>query len=144
VKKLTSLILLVAISILIASIVLYAGDDKSVKKETAKCPMTGKQAASSDKNAKAACPGMNADKSKDEKCSATCTDKDAKACADKKAGTECKQDSKECKDKMAKGECKYDSKECKDKMAKGECKHDSKECKDKCSADCKHEDTPKK
>lgn len=115
-KKFSSVILLIAIAILLTSIVLYAGDDKSVKKEATKCPMTGKQVNSADKTAKSACAGMDASKSKDEKC--------AKACADKKAGAECKHDSQECKDKMAKGECKHDSQGCKDKMAKGECKHD--------------------
>ncbi|MBA4312536.1 MAG: hypothetical protein C0417_07890 [Chlorobiaceae bacterium] len=136
-KKLSSVILLIAIAILLTSIVLYAGDDKSVKKEATKCPMTDKQVISADKTAKSACAGMDASKSKDEKC--------AKACADKKAGAECKHDSQECKDKMAKGECKHDNQECKDKMAKGECKHDSQECKDKMAkGECKHDEMKKK
>lgn len=151
-KKLISLISATAIIALMASVMLYAGDDKSAKKESPKCPMTGKQAASTDKGAKATCPEMKGDKAKNEKCAAECADDKAKAacnpdskeCKEKMAKGECSHGSPECKDKMAKGECKHDSKECKDKIAKGECKPGSKECKDKCSADCKHEESPKK
>ena len=135
-KKTIVILSILLIAVLMTSLVLYAGDEKSTKKEATKCPMSDKKAACTDKTAKSECAGMDASKSKDDKC--------AKACADKKAGTECKHDSLECKDKMAKGECKHDSKECKDKMAKGECKHDSKECKEKCSAECKHDEMKKK
>ncbi|MBI5020115.1 MAG: hypothetical protein HZB59_01630 [Ignavibacteriales bacterium] len=147
-KKLIIFTSIITIAILIVAMALYAGDDKAAKKETVKCPMSGKQASS--KDAKATCPSMTGDKAKD--CAATCADKTAKVqcdpeskeCKDKMAKGECKHGSQECKDKMAKGECKHDSKECKEKMAKGECKPDSKECKEKCSADCKHEKGTKK
>ena len=145
-KKTIVILSILLIAVLMTSLVLNAGDEKSIKKEAAKCPMMQKQTSGTDKNAAAACTGHNAAKAKDAKCATECMDKGtakdkAKCtaeCKDKMAKGECKHDSQECKDKMAKGECKHDSKECKDKMAKGECS------KEKCTAECKHDEMKKK
>ena len=118
-KKTIVILSILLIAVLMTSLVLNAGDEKSAKKEAAKCPMMQKQTSGTDKNAAAACTGHNAVKAKDAKCAAECMDKST--AKDKaKCAAECKDKEKcsvECKDKeKCSAECKEKcSKECKDK-----------------------------
>ena len=150
-KKTIVILSILLIAVLMTSLVLNAGDEKSAKKEAAKCPMMQKQTSGTDKNAAAACIGHNAVKAKDAKCAAECMDKStakdkakcAAECKDKeKCSAECKEKcTAECKDKeKCSAECKEKcSTECKEKCS-AECKDKEKcsaECKEKCSKECK-------
>jgi len=126
-KRVVVAVLTMVIVILLLSVLLYAGDDKSVKKETPKNPQVQTQKPCQDKHAQGVCAGHGSIKCTLEKGSTACKDKHAKG---------------ECKDNctLEKG-----SAACKDKHAKGECKdHDPDKCSAECKEKCAGQDKPPK
>jgi len=102
-KRVVVAVLTMVIAILLLSVLLYAGDDKSVKKETPKNPQVQTQKPCQDKHAQGVCAGHGSIKCTHEKGSAACVDKHAKGeCKDHDPG-KCQPDncSAECKEKCA-------------------------------------------
>ncbi len=100
-KRVIVAVVTMVIAILLLSVLLYAGDEKSVKKETPKNPQVQTQKSCQDKHAQGVCTGHDSTKCTNEKGSATCLEKHAKNdCKGHDAG-KCQHDkcSVECKEK---------------------------------------------
>jgi len=100
--------LTIVIVILLTSVLLYAGDEKSVKKEISKTTQVQAQKPCQDKHAKGECTGHDPAKCHHEKGSAACKEKHAKGECKDHDPSKCQHDkcSAECKEKCAKAECK--------------------------------------
>ena len=95
-KRLVVTIITMLIAILMLSVLLYAGDEKSVKKEVPKNPQVQTQKPCQDKHSQDMCKGQDLKKCDQEKCLTACKEKHDKGECEDHDPTKC---SAECLEK---------------------------------------------